>query len=80
MKVARICWSRHQSAVDPEPVQHGFLDDDHGDDQADPSLHSALQLRAAPQQVRNIAGPDLMPRHLPAQRRRKGRHQPNRSA
>ena len=62
----------HKSPVGPDPVQLDFPDDEHNDDVADPSLHGALHLRAAPQKVPGIAGLNLIPRHLRVKGRCKG--------
>jgi hypothetical protein len=71
---------RDQRAVDPEPVQPGLLDHDHGDNLAGPAPDIALQIGEVLQQSRQIAAPHLMPRHPGSQGRGEGRHQPGRAA
>src|SRR5215472_14685359 len=71
---------RDQGAVNPEPVQSGFLDHDHRNNLTGPALDIALQIREPLQQPRHIPAAYLVSRHLGAHGRSKGGHQPERPA
>jgi len=58
---------RKQCAMDPEPIQPGYLDHDHRHNFSGPPSDGMLQVRKALQEFGNIATPDLMTRHPRAQ-------------
>jgi hypothetical protein len=69
-----------QHAVDPEPVEPRFLNDDQPHHPPSAGAHLVPELGAARQQPGDVTAAQLMLRHLLAAARRQRGHQPSRTA